>query len=164
MILHTPDTPHGDTPTEDTATGTRQRWMGVLAKASPDALETAWQRLSERPAYTFLRRPETGSALVRARAGGTGARFNLGETTLTRCAVALPGGITGFGYVQGRNKRHAELAAVFDALLQTPAHHDTIAAEVVTPLAHEQAARKVEQGRKAASSRVDFFTMVRGDD
>lgn len=144
-------------------TTARRRWMAVLAKATPEALEDAWRRLPERPDYTVLRAPEVGSALVRARAGGTGARFNLGEMTITRCAVTI-GAHTGFGNVAGRDRRHAELAAVFDALLQAPAHRDHLERTVIAPLEAAQQAAREDRSRKAASTRVDFFTMVRGED
>ncbi len=67
----------------------RQRWMSVLAKASPADLEARWRSLGEALSWACLRRPETGMVMVRGRAGGTGQRFNLGEMTVTRCAVAL---------------------------------------------------------------------------
>lgn len=92
----------------------RAAWMRVLALAGAEALDAAWARLhgqGDVPAYRFLRKPESGMAMVRARAGGTGAQFNLGETTVTRCAVVLEAdGIAGVSYVQGaaaamRNRR-----------------------------------------------------------
>ena len=55
----------------------------------------------------MLRPAQSGMAMVRARSG-TGTRFNLGEMTLTRCAVTLENGVVGIAYVQGRSLRHAE--------------------------------------------------------
>src|SRR5262249_26986863 len=100
--------------------GRRRHWMGILARASRAELEDAWRALAPQPRYTQLRKPESGLAMVRGRAGGTGAPFNLGEMTMTRCAVRLEDGapVTGLAFVAGRDQRHAELAAVFDALLQ----------------------------------------------
>jgi alpha-D-ribose 1-methylphosphonate 5-triphosphate synthase subunit PhnG len=151
----------------DPDTTARQRWMRMLALAPVDRLEAAWRALGEAPAVRTLRPPEIGTAMVTARAGGTGARFNLGEMTLTRCAVAIDSadGTTrvGHGHVAGRNRRHAELAAVFDALLQDPTHHETLERTLVAPMAAEQEAARHETSRRAAASRVDFFTMVRGD-
>ena len=106
---------------KDISIDARRRWMAALAKAAPGALERAWADLADRPEYGFLRRPEIGSAMVRGRAGGNGRRFNLGEMTVTRCSVRLADGTAGHAYVAGRDKRHAELAAVFDALMQDPA-------------------------------------------
>ena len=118
------------------------------------------------PPYGFLLPPLSGAALVRGRAGGDGAPFNLGEMTLTRCAVRLDEApeITGVGHVAGRNPRHAELVAVFDALLQRPGPDDALHRTVIEPLAAEQAAAAEAESRTIASSRVNFFTMVRGTD
>src|SRR5262245_9260483 len=95
----------------------RREWLGVLARAPESSLE-AWARAGGLPRYTWLRRPETGLAMVRARTGGTGAKFNLGEMTITRCALRLENGTVGVAYVQGRSARKAELMAVADAMLQ----------------------------------------------
>src|SRR5689334_13720997 len=97
----------------------RRRWMAVLAKTPGEALERAWESLPDRPAYRVVRPAEIGLVMVRGRIGGTGAPFNLGEMTATRCVVELDsGGAPGFAYVAGREPRKAELAAAFDALLQ----------------------------------------------
>ncbi|MDP6389677.1 MAG: phosphonate C-P lyase system protein PhnG [Alphaproteobacteria bacterium] len=142
----------------------RRRWMGVLAKARLAELEAAWAGLDDRPTYTWLRRPEVGLVMVRGRAGGTGTRFNLGEMTVTRCALRVEGGSVGFGYVQGRDGVHVELAAAFDALMQTPERHDKIEREIIAPLEASQAARRQDRSRKANATKVEFFTMVRGED
>jgi alpha-D-ribose 1-methylphosphonate 5-triphosphate synthase subunit PhnG len=141
----------------------QQQWMAVLAKARPEDLEEAWRSVSEKPRYRFLRPPETGLVMVRARAGGTGRKFNLGEMTVTRCTVQVDGGATGTAYVIGRNKRQAELAAVFDALLQDPFRHPSLMDYVIHPIENSIRETKAMIGKKAASTRVEFFTMVRGD-
>jgi alpha-D-ribose 1-methylphosphonate 5-triphosphate synthase subunit PhnG len=140
----------------------RQRWMGVLAKADPAVLERHWSALAPPPAYEILRRPEIGLVMVRGRIAGTGAPFNLGEMIMTRCALRLENGPTGFGHVAGRNRRHAELAALFDALLQDNGRHDEIERAVISPLAAAQTAKRAERAGEAAATRVDFLTMVRG--
>ncbi len=141
----------------------RQRWMSVLAKADPERLEAGWASLPERPAYDVLRPPEIGLVMVRGRMGGAGQPFNLGEMTMTRCAVRLCGGAVGFGHVAGRRPRQAELAAVFDALLQDPARRPALEAAVVAPIERELAARRAAAAAQAAATRVEFFTMVRGE-
>jgi len=138
--------------------------MGVLAKAQPAALEAAWAALEDKPDYAWLRRPEVGLVIVRGRAGGTGMRFNLGEMTVTRCALRVAGGAVGVGYVQGRDGIHAELAAAFDALMQVPERHDEIEREVIAPIEASQAAHRRDRSRKANATKVEFFTMVRGED
>lgn len=137
--------------------------MGVLARASAAELEPLWRVHGATTPLPPLRPAETGLAMVRGRAGGTGQRFNLGEMTVTRCAVEGPGGTVGHGYVKGRCKRHAELAAAFDALLQDPQRQDALLAAVIEPLAAVQAARMRAVAAKAAATKVEFFTMVRGD-
>lgn len=141
----------------------RQRWMSVLAKAQPKALEELWKKAGATPDYSYLRQPETGMVMVRGRAGGTGQRFNLGEMTMTRCAVRLPDGRVGHGYVGGRDRDHATRAALVDALMQDAAQRTALDAAIIAPL--EQAARQAREtaSRKAAATKVDFFTMVRGE-
>ncbi|MGH8773356.1 MAG: phosphonate C-P lyase system protein PhnG [Burkholderiales bacterium] len=135
--------------------------MGVLAKARLDELEAAFALLPEKPAYTWLRPPETGLVMVRARAGGTGAKFNLGEMPVTRCALKTEDGVVGHAYVQGRSHRHAELAALIDAMLL--AGMSEIESRVISPLAQARAARAALAQAQAAATRVEFFTLVRGE-
>jgi alpha-D-ribose 1-methylphosphonate 5-triphosphate synthase subunit PhnG len=138
--------------------------MSVLAQATGAEIERAWQALPERPEYRMVRRPEVGLVMVRGRAGGSGAPFNLGEMTVTRCTVDLPSGMAGHGYVAGRNARHAELAAVFDALLQDPLLTTSLEEAVVAPLEAGQCERRRQVAARSAPTRVEFFTLVRGDD
>ncbi|MFM2354797.1 MAG: hypothetical protein RLZZ528_533 [Pseudomonadota bacterium] len=138
----------------------RKAWMSTLAKAPPARLAALMPDL---PAHEMLRHPECGAVMVRGRVGGTGEPFNLGEMTVTRCSVRLADGTVGHAWVQGRDKAHATRAAVADALMQTDAAA-RIAGEVVDVLRDEaQAARKTRAG-KAAATRVEFFTLVRGED
>lgn len=141
----------------------RQHWMAVLAKTSARRLEKEWLRIEVKPEYDFLRRPETGAVMVQGRVGGTGEGFNMGEMTVTRCTVQSSEGPTGSAYVMGRNHRHAELAAVFDALLQVERRRVALMAEVIGPLSDELKTEADTRARKAAATKVDFFTMVRGE-
>ncbi|MDL2400071.1 phosphonate C-P lyase system protein PhnG [Rhizobium mayense] len=141
----------------------RRRWMGILARAGRSELEEAWNGLREQPAYEWLRQPEVGLVMVRARAGGTGDAFNMTEMSMTRCALRLADGTTGYSYVQGRDTRQAELAAVFDALMQKPEHRLAIAGTVIERLEGKQAERRLQKSLKAASTKVEFFTMVRAE-
>ncbi len=146
----------------------RQRWMGLLARAPIACLREAWERLEPQPAHRRLRGPETGMVMVRGRTGGTGERFNFGEMTVTRCSVVLNSGaadgLIGHAYVAGADAAHAELAAVFDALLQLPAYAADLEATLITPIEADLAARRARMARRAAATRVEFFTMVRGED
>jgi alpha-D-ribose 1-methylphosphonate 5-triphosphate synthase subunit PhnG len=138
----------------------RQYWMSVLARADLSDLETYWQNLPHRPTFRHLRKPEIGMAMVRGRAGGTGSPFNLGEITLTRCVVELDGSAQGFGYVTGRSRRHAELAALFDGLMQEDSSKHGPA--LIQRLHQQWLERCEEVSRKAARTKVNFMTMVRG--
>jgi alpha-D-ribose 1-methylphosphonate 5-triphosphate synthase subunit PhnG len=140
----------------------RQGWLAVLARAARAELEAFWAE-TEHPVITVLRPPEIGLVMARGRAGGTGQRFNLGEITVTRCSVRTAEGQIGHGYVSGRDKRRAELVASFDALLQAPLRQAALMARVVEPLARAQAEAKAATAGKAAATRVEFFTMVRGE-
>jgi len=142
----------------------RQMWMGVLARGALPILEKVWADFPNKPKYNFLRSPELGMAMVRARAGGEGARFNLGEMTITRCVVRTEDGYMGQSYVAGRNLRHAELCAVFDALLQNATHRMELQNQLIAPLQLEMNKKRKDTAKKVATTRVDFFTMVRGED
>jgi len=101
--------------------------------------------------------------MLRGRAGGIGAEFNLGEMTLTRCAVQLGDGPMGFAYIAGRVLRRAELAAIFDALLQQEERREVLMKELIGPLAADGEKARVEERDRLAATRVEFFTMVRGE-
>lgn len=138
----------------------RRRWMGVLARASAAEIEGLLPALPALPPHRRLRGPETGLVMVRGRAGGDGAPFNLGEMTVTRCAVRLEDGRVGHAYVAGRDGRQAELAALLDAMLLDAAERPLVQQAVIAPLAAAQAARREETARRAAATRVQFFTMT----
>lgn len=142
----------------------RQTWLGLLAKAPEGRAATLLDKaLPQRPGFDWLRPPEVGAVMVQGRAGGTGSPFNLGEMTVTRCSLRLQSGEVGHGYVQGRRKPCAEVTALIDALMQT-AHADTLRAAVLEPLTQELDAAATARAEKAAATKVDFFTMVRGED
>lgn len=141
----------------------RQAWMGLLAKAPADELSALWAAFGAVPDHRVLRAPEIGGVMVRGRAGAIGAAFNLGEMTVTRCSIALEDGTVGHAYVQGRNKSKATQAALVDALMQTP-EAAAVAQAVLAPLRKAAEDRKATRAAKAAATKVDFFTMVRGED
>jgi len=143
--------------------GQRQWWMGVLARASRSEVEARLAALGPLPAYQCIKGPETGTVMLEGRAGGTGRRFNAGEATVTRAVVRLEAGAMGFAYALGTDHRKAEITAVLDALLQQPDRHQAVMTALVAPLAALQADRKDLAARKAAATKVDFFTLVRGD-
>lgn len=138
----------------------RKRWMSVLAKCAPLRLA---ELMADLPPHEILRAPEIGAVMVRGRTGATGTPFNLGEMTVTRCSVRLDCGTVGHAWVQGRDKDHARRAAVIDALMQTAAADD-IASLVLRPLEGAAEDTRAARAARAAATKVDFFTMVRGED
>ncbi|MFO1171696.1 MAG: phosphonate C-P lyase system protein PhnG [Hyphomicrobiaceae bacterium] len=144
--------------------GGRPRWMSLLARAEPEHLEDVWQSLEPRPVFRFLRVPEVGLVMLRGRMGGTGAAFNVGEATVARCTVVLEEGLIGHAYVLGRDLRHVELAALFDALLQRSPFESALRVRLLDPITRCLQAERTEQTRRREATRVEFFTMVRGDD
>lgn len=138
--------------------------MSVLARADTTALEAAFAQLKPLQRMQWLRRPETGLVMVRARIGGSGAKFNLGEAPVTRCTVRLESGATNMAWVRGRDARHAELAAQLDAMLQEPQFHDVVQRDVIAPMAHAQSSARELAGRKAAATTVTFYTLTCGED
>ena len=140
----------------------RQRWMAVLARASAADLAPFESALRD-CTYQLIRPAEIGMSLVRGRMGGTGAPFNLGEMSVTRCVVRLADGSTGYSYRAGRDKRQAELAALADAHLQGRQQIRWLA-ELIEPLAAAQARRAAQKAAETATTRVEFFTLLRGED
>lgn len=142
----------------------RQRVMGLLAKATRAELQSAFDALGdEQPGAHPVRGPETGLVMVRGRIGGGGAPFNLGEATVSRASIRLEDGTVGHGQALGTDGDKVRLAAIFDALLQQPArrsHVDLLLDAIAARIAEEDAAK----ARQTAATRVDFFTMVRGED
>ncbi len=138
----------------------RRDWMGLLARAPADRLAAL---LPDLPDAQDLRPPEVGTVMVRGRIGATGGAFNLGEMTVTRCSLRLATGQVGHAHVQGRDTGHARRAAVVDALMQTDRASD-VHARILAPLAQEETTRRATRAAKAAATRVEFFTLVRGED
>lgn len=140
----------------------RREAMAVLARAPAEQLEIALRLREPAPAIAELRAPETGLVMVRGRMGGGGRPFNLGEATVTRATVRLGSGTVGFSNVLGRDRRHAWLAAVFDALYQDDP--DGVDKAVLEPVRATLEAADRRTAEETAATRVDFFTLVRGDD
>jgi alpha-D-ribose 1-methylphosphonate 5-triphosphate synthase subunit PhnG len=102
--------------------------------------------------------------MLRGRIGGDGAPFNLGEATVTRAIVELAGGERGFAHVLGRDGETARLAAIVDALWQRATVRGEVETMILTPIAERLAAEASQARAETAATRVDFFTLVRGED
>ena len=141
----------------------RAQWMSLLAQAEPAELARAMEPFASAAATTtWLRPPQTGLYMLRGRIGGTGPQFNLGEVSVTRCSVQI-GGRIGHAWVRGSNGRHAELAACADALMQDAGQRAHVQAQVLEPLRESLQQRRASASKKAAASKVEFFTVVRGE-
>ncbi len=148
----------------------RQSWLGTLAHAPRELLERHAERVFDaraRESFDWLRAPETALTMVQARVGGDGERFNLGETTLTRCVVRhrddAGRSTAGIGYVKGRDADRARWVAMFDALLQQPGYHVALMRDVIGPLAAATRQRRAAADAATQTSRVRFFTLDAGD-
>jgi len=137
----------------------RSSWLALLSRASLEMLEQHLTTCAN-TSFEWLRQPETGLMMVRARVGGTGAQFNFGEMTITRCALRLASGITGVGYIAGRSHRKVTLVALADGLLQTDRAHE-LQESVLKPISAALSAQVEEHSRSTQSTRVDFFTIAR---
>lgn len=149
---------------QDTTLARRAR-LSTLATAPGSrllALWSAWLGDRDLPTHEVLRPPEVGAVMVRGRAGAKGAPFNLGEMTVTRATVRLPGGAVGHGHVQGRDKAAALTVALIDALCEA-GEVETLEAAVLAPLRKEADTKRQSRAAKAAATKVEFFTMVRGE-
>jgi alpha-D-ribose 1-methylphosphonate 5-triphosphate synthase subunit PhnG len=140
----------------------RKAAMTVLAHSATAEI-AACLRAITLPAYENLREAESGLVMVRGRIGGDGAPFNLGEATVSRAAVRLASGEVGFGYTLGRDRSKAQMIALCDALVQASEFVDLVEAEVIAPLRAARLAGQQQKAAQTAATRVDFYTMVRGE-
>ena len=150
----------------DSATATlamRRDAMSVLAATATDAIAAHVAAIAA-PEHVCCRTPESGLVMLRGRIGGDGNAFNLGEATVSRAAVRLASGETGFGYVLGRDGEKARLVALCDALIQAPSYAGAVRDAVIEPLRRARDAERQRTREQAAATRVDFFTLVRGED
>lgn len=145
-------------------TDARKSMMAVLAGASAAEIRRGLARLADLPTPAELRRPETGLVMLRGRIAGQGARFNLGEATVTRASVRLPSGEIGASYILGRDGERARLAALVDALWQRSDLRDSVETHILRPSQSRQDAERQARAARTAATKVDFFTLVRGED
>jgi alpha-D-ribose 1-methylphosphonate 5-triphosphate synthase subunit PhnG len=138
--------------------------MRVCADATEAEMEAALAAFGGFAAADDIRPPQTGLVMLRGRIGGEGPPFNIGEATVTRAAVRLASGEMGFAYLLGRSHRRARLAAVLDALGQHEGRRQQLQRSLVEPVTARRDAERATQRAEAAATRVDFFTLVRGED
>jgi alpha-D-ribose 1-methylphosphonate 5-triphosphate synthase subunit PhnG len=147
---------------QDSRQAKRRAAMAVLAHSDAAAIASRLATIAV-PAHENLREPENGLVMVRGRIGGDGAAFNLGEATVSRAAVRLPSGIMGFGYALGRDRDKARMIALCDALVQSADFSDAVEVNVLAPLRAMLASEQNQQAAETAATRVEFYTLVRGE-
>jgi alpha-D-ribose 1-methylphosphonate 5-triphosphate synthase subunit PhnG len=147
---------------ENSKQAQRKAAMAVLAHSDVADIAGYLDALAL-PGHENMREPENGLVMVRGRIGGDGAPFNLGEATVSRAAVRLSTGEVGFGYTLGRDRQKAQMMALCDALIQTVDHADTVEAQVLAPLRAALTSERNRQAAETAATRVDFYTLVRGE-
>src|ERR1700682_6321945 len=140
----------------------RKAAMTVLAHSDAAGIASRLDALAL-PDHEILREPENGLVMVRGRIGGDGAPFNLGEATVARAAVRLSTGEVGFGYTLGRDRQKARMIALCDALIQSDEFAAAIETNVMAPLRAAITARRNSRAAETAATRVDFYTLVRGE-
>lgn len=146
--------------TADALRTARQAWLSVLVRVPEDDVVDAAQ------AFDFevseLKAPEVGMLMTDGRIHATGSRFHLGEVTLTRCVLKDTLGHLGYGQILGRSKAQARAIALFDLALQredTGADADAS----INAWRSEVEALDAMTAERVDQTRVDFFTLVRGD-
>ena len=147
---------------ENNGQARRKAAMATLAHSNAAEIAARLEAIVV-PEHENLREPESGLVMVRGRIGGDGAPFNLGEATVSRAAVQLATGEMGFGYTLGRDRRKAQMIALCDALIQSAAHVEQIETQVLAPLRAVVTAERSRRAAETAATRVDFYTMVRGE-
>jgi alpha-D-ribose 1-methylphosphonate 5-triphosphate synthase subunit PhnG len=142
----------------------RRAAMAVLSQAAAADIMRGLSHIGSDISFTDARPAEIGLVMLRGRIGGGGAPFNIGEATVTRAAVRLASGEMGFGYVLGRDREKARLAALCDALWQIDDKRRPVEDHIIAPLRQQQQERRALARAQTAATRVDFFTLVRGED
>ena len=122
MTMSAPQSPAS----QISAPASRRAAMALLAQARTSEIAQGLKAVAPSLHYVELRPVATGLVMLRGRIGGDGAPFNLGEATVTRAAVRLSSGETGFSYALGRDHDKARLAAVCDALWQSAARREDV--------------------------------------
>ncbi len=138
--------------------------MAVFASAPGDRLKQLAEQAGLELNAEAMRGPETGLVTVRGRIGGNGAIFNTGEATVTRATVRLGSGQIGHAFALGRDKEKVRIAAILDAHWCTEQTRRTVEETVVAPLVELAAQADARRQAETAATKVDFFTMVRGED
>ena len=133
----------------------RRKAMATLAAAPGELLSEVWRDIGIEVEAKPLRGPETGLVTLRGR---------FGEATVTRATVKLTTGEIGHSYALGSDKEKASISATIDALWQRAESRAEIETRILAPLRSRLAEADAKRSAETAATKVDFFTMVRGED
>lgn len=142
----------------------RQAAMAVVASSPAEVVIRLWREAGLECDARAVRGPETGLVTVRGRIGGGGAAFNCGEATVTRATVRLEGGEIGHAYALGRDREKVRVAAIIDAQWQAPQTRATVEEALLAPLRRALDEERRRRREETEATKVDFFTLVRGED
>ena len=142
----------------------RLRWLGICVRVPQDEVRHFWNGL-DRPDIRVLKAPEVGLVMTQGRTHGTGSPFLLGEASMTRCVVSDTEGLglLGYGQILGRDKGLARAIADLDLLAQDIEFGPQIDLWVAA-WADELQALDSAEAERVQATRVDFLTLVRGED
>lgn len=142
----------------------RQAAMATIAASPGESVVRLWRAAGLECDAQAVRGPETGLVTVRGRMGGGGAAFNCGEATVTRATVRIDGGEVGHAYALGRDRETVRVAAIIDAQWQSPQTRSQVEEALLAPLRRELETERKRRREETEATKVDFFTLVRGED
>ena len=143
----------------------RKQALDILNSAPADFLAQRYATIKAKaPEAIPVRGPDIGTVMVRGRVGGGGGAFNLGEASVTRATVRLDSGEVGHSIVLGRDEQKARTVAHLDALRQQSLWAAKIDADIVAPALASIKAEKLRLAEETEATKVDFFTVARGED
>jgi len=140
----------------------RQAHIRLIALAQKSEIDQFFAACPA-PAYDIIRKAEAGRVMTRGRVGGSGQMFNAGEAAVSRCMIMCEG-IEGISYRLGTDKDLAERSALIEALARHPNHAAAVEHLFFRPVATRLAAQDSARRQRVAASKVEFFTLVRGED
>ena len=145
---------------EDELQEARRDWLATLVRVPANEVIAASNEFDF--SMVVLKGPEVGLLMINGRIHSTGRPFHLGEVSLTKCVLKDDQGLLGYGHIIGRNKQQAKAIALFDLALQ---RNDSAEAALIRLNAWKEDVAEIDamESETVEETRVDFFTMVRGE-
>ena len=138
----------------------RRDWLAILVRVPANEVIAASNEFDF--SVVILKGPEVGLLMTNGRIHSTGRPFHLGEVSLTKCVLKDDQGLLGYGHIIGRNKQQAKAIALFDLALQ---RINSAEPALIRLNAWKEEVAEIEamESEAVEKTRVDFFTMVRGE-